>query len=201
MWNCQRGRAFLFPLVLHFGPKPCIQITNFTLPPRCSATLHFQRSLSNLPSDGRTFLDLSGSGSGARCGGFISTPYLIESPQSLRAIWYWRIHAAADAIYRAKNEQRELWKLLILQCTISNRLQMALLSSEWKGLDFQPEMSALKFAYQSVMTGMLYLLQSDPGQPTRSTGSYLQSAREELLALVSMCHTAEKQTAVNFLNW
>lgn len=78
---------------------------------------------------------------------------------------------------------------------------MALLSSEWKGLDCQPEMSALKFAYQSVMTGILYLLQSDPAQPTRSTEGYLQSARAELLALVSMCHTAEKQTAVNFLNW
>lgn len=78
---------------------------------------------------------------------------------------------------------------------------MASLSSEWKGLDSQPEMSALKFAYQSVMTGILYLLQTDPGQPTRSKDSYLQSAREELLALVSMCHTAEKQTAVNFLNW
>lgn len=78
---------------------------------------------------------------------------------------------------------------------------MASLSSEWKGLDSQTEMSALKFAYQSIMTGILYLLQSDPGQPTSSTESYLQSARRELSALVSMCHSAEKQTAVNFLNW
>ncbi|KAJ5447348.1 hypothetical protein N7445_002169 [Penicillium cf. griseofulvum] len=81
-------------------------------------------------------------------------------------------------------------------------VQMASLSIEWKGLDSQTEMSALKFAYQSVMTGILYLLQSDPGrQTTRSTESYLQSARRELSALVSMCHSAEKQTAVNFLNW
>ncbi|KAJ5474328.1 hypothetical protein N7475_003894 [Penicillium sp. IBT 31633x] len=78
--------------------------------------------------------------------------------------------------------------------------QLASLSLEWKGLDSQTEMSALKFAYQSVMTGILYLLQSDPNQST-STDGYLQSARQELLALVSMCHSAEKQTAVNFLNW
>ncbi|KAJ5213899.1 hypothetical protein N7449_001068 [Penicillium cf. viridicatum] len=93
------------------------------------------------------------------------------------------------------------YMLLQMQYIEQRMNNMASLSSEWKGLDSQPEMSALKFAYQSVMTGILYLLQSDPGQPTRSTNSYLQSAREELLALVSMCHTAEKQTAVNFLNW
>lgn len=187
--------------MLHFGQKPCIQITKFTLPSRCSATLLLQRSLSHLPPYGRTFLDLSGSCSGAGYGGFVPTRYLIESPQPLLAIWYWRIHAAADAIYPAKNEQRESRTSLFLYARFPKRLQMALLSSEWKGLDCQPEMSALKFAYQSVMTGILYLLQSDPGHPTRSTESYLQSAREELLALVSMCHTAEKQTAVNFLNW
>ncbi|KAJ5607736.1 hypothetical protein N7537_004355 [Penicillium hordei] len=93
------------------------------------------------------------------------------------------------------------YMLLQMQYIEQRMNNIALLSSEWKGLDSQPEMSALKFAYQSVMTGILYLLQSDSGQPTRSTESYLQSAREELSALVSMCHTAEKQTAVNFLNW
>lgn len=51
------------------------------------------------------------------------------------------------------------------------------------------------------MTGILYLLQTDSDQPPRSTDGYLQSARQELSALVSMCHTAEKQTAVSFLNW
>lgn len=51
------------------------------------------------------------------------------------------------------------------------------------------------------MTGILYLLQTDSDQPPRSTDGYLQSARQELSALVSMCHTAEKQTAVAFLNW
>ncbi|CAI7650547.1 unnamed protein product [Penicillium glandicola] len=78
---------------------------------------------------------------------------------------------------------------------------MASLSLEWKGLDSQTEMSALKFAYQSVMTGILYFLQPDSGQTISSTESYLQSACRELSALVSMCHSAEKQTAVNFLNW
>ncbi|KAJ5952952.1 uncharacterized protein N7479_011365 [Penicillium vulpinum] len=92
--------------------------------------------------------------------------------------------------------------MLIQMQYIEQRMShMASLSVEWKGLDSQTEMSALKFAYQSVMTGILYLLQSDPGQTTRSTDSYLQSARRELSALVSMCHSAEKQTAVNFLNW
>lgn len=89
--------------------------------------------------------------------------------------------------------------LLILN--ILTRIQIDALSSEWKGLDRQTEMSALKFAYQSIMTGILYLLQTDSDQPPHSTNGYLQSARQELTALVSMCHTAEKQTAVSFLNW
>ncbi|KAJ5372921.1 hypothetical protein N7517_004927 [Penicillium concentricum] len=93
------------------------------------------------------------------------------------------------------------YMLLQMQYIEQRMTHMASLSFEWKGLDAQTEMSALKFAYQSVMTGILYLLQSDPGQITRSTESYLQSARRELSALVSMCHSAEKQTAVNFLNW
>ncbi|KAJ5229151.1 hypothetical protein N7489_009859 [Penicillium chrysogenum] len=93
------------------------------------------------------------------------------------------------------------YMLLQMQYIEQRMNHMASLSSEWKGLDSQTEMSALKFAYQSIMTGILYLLQSDPGQPTSSTESYLQSARRELSALVSMCHSAEKQTAVNFLNW
>jgi hypothetical protein len=62
-------------------------------------------------------------------------------------------------------------------------------------------MSALKFAYQSIMTGILYLLQTSSDQPLHSADGYLQSARQELSALVSMCHTAEKQAAVSFLNW
>ncbi|KAJ5824879.1 hypothetical protein N7447_007219 [Penicillium robsamsonii] len=93
------------------------------------------------------------------------------------------------------------YMLLQMQYIEQRMTHMASLSFEWKGLDSQTEMSALKFAYQSVMTGILYLLQSDPTQTTRSTESYLQSARRELSALVSMCHSAEKQTAVNFLNW
>ena len=51
------------------------------------------------------------------------------------------------------------------------------------------------------MTAILYLLQVDQRLPPRSTESYLQSARQELSALVSMCYTAEKQAAVSFLNW
>ncbi|CAG7954653.1 unnamed protein product [Penicillium salamii] len=92
--------------------------------------------------------------------------------------------------------------MLVQMQYIQQRLnQLDTLSSEWKGLDRQTEMSALRFAYQSVMTGILYLLQTDSDQPPRSTDGYLQSARQELSALVSMCHTAEKQTAVTFLNW
>ncbi|KAK9853693.1 uncharacterized protein MYU51_005071 [Penicillium brevicompactum] len=92
--------------------------------------------------------------------------------------------------------------MLLQMESINHRMnQIDTLSSEWKGLDRQTEMSALKFAYQSVMTGILYLLQADSDQPLHSTDGYLQSARQELSALVSMCHTAEKQTAVSFLNW
>ncbi|CAG7932123.1 unnamed protein product [Penicillium olsonii] len=92
--------------------------------------------------------------------------------------------------------------MLLQMQSIEQRLnQLDTLSSEWKGLHRQTEMSALRFAYQSVMTGILYQLQTDSDQPPRSTDGYLQSARQELSALVSMCHTAEKQTAVSFLNW
>jgi hypothetical protein len=89
----------------------------------------------------------------------------------------------------------------LLAMNILTTIKINSLSSEWKGLDRQTEMSALKFAYQSIMTGILYLLQTDSDRPPHPTDGYLQSARQELTALVSMCHTAEKQAAVSFLNW
>ncbi|KAJ6046277.1 hypothetical protein N7444_007531 [Penicillium canescens] len=64
----------------------------------------------------------------------------------------------------------------------------------------QAEISTLKFAYQSVMTAILYLLQTDKPQVISTTENYLQSARRELSTLVSMCQSAEEQSAVNLLN-
>ncbi|OJJ35383.1 hypothetical protein ASPWEDRAFT_109908 [Aspergillus wentii DTO 134E9] len=74
---------------------------------------------------------------------------------------------------------------------------IASLPSPWKGLDIQTEVAALKFAYHSVMTAIFYLFETHdaPRKP------YLQSARQELSALVAMCLSAEKQSVVAFLHW
>lgn len=69
----------------------------------------------------------------------------------------------------------------------------------WEGLDARSEISALEFAYHSTMTMIFRLFQRDMTSSLDS--QYLQSARQGLSALVSMCLTSPKQHAVAFLHW
>ena len=74
-------------------------------------------------------------------------------------------------------------------------------SDRWKGLDTHSEIAALDFAYHSVMTTILHLIQLTPGQTLTAKDLYLDSARQELSALVSICLSANKQSTVAFLHW
>ncbi|GMG50010.1 unnamed protein product [Aspergillus oryzae var. brunneus] len=67
-------------------------------------------------------------------------------------------------------------------------------SDHWKGLDSHSEIAALDFAYHSIMTTILHLIQLTPGQTLTAKDLYLDSARQELSALVSICLSANKQT-------
>ncbi|KAE8382866.1 hypothetical protein BDV26DRAFT_252792 [Aspergillus bertholletiae] len=79
--------------------------------------------------------------------------------------------------------------------------QIAPPSDRWKGLDNHSEIAALDFAYHSVMTTILHLIQLTPGQTLTAKDLYLDSARQELSALVSICLSANKQSTVAFLHW
>ncbi|KAE8336100.1 hypothetical protein BDV24DRAFT_142427 [Aspergillus arachidicola] len=74
-------------------------------------------------------------------------------------------------------------------------------SDRWKGLDNHSEIAALDFAYHSIMTTILHLIQLTPGQTLTAKDLYLDSARQELSALVSICLSANKQSTVAFLHW
>ncbi|QRD88406.1 C6 transcription factor [Aspergillus flavus] len=74
-------------------------------------------------------------------------------------------------------------------------------SDHWKGLDSHSEIAALDFAYHSIMTTILHLIQLTPGQTLTAKDLYLDSARQELSALVSICLSANKQSTVAFLHW
>ncbi|PLB53602.1 hypothetical protein P170DRAFT_469090 [Aspergillus steynii IBT 23096] len=71
----------------------------------------------------------------------------------------------------------------------------------WKGLDMQSEIAALEFSFHSVMTAIFHLRQVTSSQTAASTELYLQSARQPLSALVSMCLSCDKQSTVAFLHW
>jgi hypothetical protein len=51
------------------------------------------------------------------------------------------------------------------------------------------------------MTTILHLVQLTPGQTLSAKDLYLDSARQELLALVSICLSSDKQSTVAFIHW
>ncbi|KAK1140656.1 hypothetical protein N8T08_009969 [Aspergillus melleus] len=79
--------------------------------------------------------------------------------------------------------------------------QIASPSPLWKGLDMNSEVAALQFAFHSVMTAIFHLRQVTSSQTATSIELYLQSARQPLSALVSMCLSCDKQSTVAFLHW
>lgn len=80
-------------------------------------------------------------------------------------------------------------------------VKIASVSHEWKGLDASSEISALDFAYHSIMTAIFHFTQITPGWILDAGELYLQSARQGLSALVSMCLSSDKQGTVAFLHW
>ncbi|GIJ90881.1 hypothetical protein Asppvi_009846 [Aspergillus pseudoviridinutans] len=79
--------------------------------------------------------------------------------------------------------------------------QIALPSPKWRGLDVHSEVAALNFAYHSVMTTILHLSQVVPNQHPEAGKLYLQSARQELSALISMCRSNDNENTAAFLHW
>ncbi|PYI24564.1 hypothetical protein BO99DRAFT_438869 [Aspergillus violaceofuscus CBS 115571] len=71
----------------------------------------------------------------------------------------------------------------------------------WKGLDAENEIAALRFAHHSIRTTILYLSDQFQGRAFGSRDLLLQSARQELSSLLSICLINEKDRAVGFLHW
>ncbi|EAW16373.1 transcription factor domain-containing protein [Aspergillus fischeri NRRL 181] len=74
-------------------------------------------------------------------------------------------------------------------------------SPQWKGLDVRCEVAALDFGYHSIMTTILHLTQVNSGEIHGAGELYLQSARQELSALVCLCRPSDQQRTAAFLHW
>lgn len=74
-------------------------------------------------------------------------------------------------------------------------------SPQWKGLDVRCEVAALDFGFHSIMTTILHLTQVKSGEIHGAGELNLQSARQELSALVSLCRPSDHQRTAAFLHW
>ncbi|GFF41808.1 hypothetical protein IFM46972_06666 [Aspergillus udagawae] len=74
-------------------------------------------------------------------------------------------------------------------------------SPRWKGLDVRSEVAALDFGYHSIMTTILHLAQVNSDEIHGAGELYLQSARQELSALVCLCRPSDQQRTAAFLHW
>ncbi|KAF9884782.1 hypothetical protein FE257_001272 [Aspergillus nanangensis] len=74
-------------------------------------------------------------------------------------------------------------------------------SPMWRGLDVHSEIAAMNFAYHSVRTTLLHVSQVVPNQHLGAEELYLQSARQELSALVTMCLSSDNEGTAAFLHW
>ncbi|KAF7170963.1 hypothetical protein CNMCM6106_005501 [Aspergillus hiratsukae] len=74
-------------------------------------------------------------------------------------------------------------------------------SPRWTGLDVRCEVATLNFGYHSLMTTILHLTQVNSDQHYGAGELYLQSARQELSALVCLCLPSDQQRTAAFLHW
>ncbi|KAJ5205456.1 hypothetical protein N7472_001904 [Penicillium cf. griseofulvum] len=71
----------------------------------------------------------------------------------------------------------------------------------WKGLDAQSEISALQFAYHSIMATIFNTTEGTGSQPVDIQKQGLLAAHQGISSLVSICISAERQHAVTLLHW
>ncbi|CRG87194.1 Protein ycf2 [Talaromyces islandicus] len=74
-------------------------------------------------------------------------------------------------------------------------------SPEWTGLDARNEIAALEFACNSLKTTLFFITEGPRGVVFHYGEIFLESARQELSALLALCSTNDKQQAVAFLHW
>ncbi|KAJ5375525.1 hypothetical protein N7517_007531 [Penicillium concentricum] len=71
----------------------------------------------------------------------------------------------------------------------------------WKGLDAQSEISALRFAHYSVMITIFHIIEGAGNQSVDIRKQCLLAAHQGISSLVSICISAERQSAVALLHW
>ncbi|KOS46929.1 hypothetical protein ACN38_g2120 [Penicillium nordicum] len=71
----------------------------------------------------------------------------------------------------------------------------------WRGLDAQSEISALQFAYHSVMTTIFHITEGAGDQSIDIRKQSLLEAHQGISSLVSICISAERQNTVALLHW
>ncbi|KAJ5519206.1 hypothetical protein N7453_001628 [Penicillium expansum] len=71
----------------------------------------------------------------------------------------------------------------------------------WRGLDAQSEISALQFAYHSIMTTIFHITEGAGHQSVDIRDQCLFEAHQGISSLVSTCISAERQNTVALLHW
>ncbi|CRL21800.1 Fungal transcriptional regulatory protein, N-terminal [Penicillium camemberti] len=71
----------------------------------------------------------------------------------------------------------------------------------WRGLDAQSEISALQFAYHSIMTTIFHITEGAGDQSIDIRKQCLLEAHQGISSLVSICISAERQNTVALLHW
>ncbi|CAI7616769.1 unnamed protein product [Penicillium discolor] len=71
----------------------------------------------------------------------------------------------------------------------------------WRGLDPQSEISALQFAYHSIMTTIFHITEGAGDQSIDIRKQCLLEAHQGISSLVSICISAERQNTVALLHW
>ncbi|KAJ5847505.1 hypothetical protein N7455_011462 [Penicillium solitum] len=87
------------------------------------------------------------------------------------------------------------WELTKAACRISSPYPT------WRGLDAQSEISALQFAYHSIMTTIFHITEGARDQSIDIRKQCLLEAHQGISSLVSICISAERQNTVALLHW
>ncbi|OQE05093.1 hypothetical protein PENVUL_c027G02482 [Penicillium vulpinum] len=71
----------------------------------------------------------------------------------------------------------------------------------WRGLDAQSEISALQFAYRSIMATIFHITEGAGNQSVDIRKQSLLTAHQGISSLVSICLSAERQSTAALLHW
>ncbi|RAH67293.1 fungal specific transcription factor domain-containing protein [Aspergillus aculeatinus CBS 121060] len=124
--------------------------------------------------------------------------YVHDTTADLLAIYIAMARVQDDTLLLLKN----ILSSALHSVQLAPRCSISASSAQcWMGLDAENEIAAIRFAHHSIRTTILYLSDQIQGRAFGSGDLLLQSARQELSSLLSICLINEKDRAIGFLHW